>query len=81
MYVAAVTFVDLKDGRRLYHAGDVYPRDGLAVSQERLAELSGSDNRMGYPMITAVHDEAKKEPAKKPVKKATPRKRVSKHAD
>ena len=53
-YRAAVKFIDLKDDNRLYEAGEKYPRDGLSVSKTRIAELAGSDNRMGYPLIEAV---------------------------
>ena len=34
--------------------GDVYPRPGFDVSPERLAELAGSDNRMGEPLIVDI---------------------------
>lgn len=91
MYIAAVTFVDLQDGRWLYHAGDIFPHDGLTVSEERLAELAGSDNLSRRPLITAVPDPetepavkktAEKKPVKKPVeKKPTQRKRGTKSAE
>lgn len=51
MYQAAVAFADLQDGNRKYVAGEKYPRDGLIVSDERIKELAGSNNRMGYPLI------------------------------
>ena len=47
-------FADLQDGNRIYEAGDTYPRPGFDVSPERLAELAGSDNRMGEPLIVDV---------------------------
>lgn len=62
MYVAALRFADLKDAGRIYEAGDKYPRPGFNVTPERIAELAGSDNRMGYPLIKAV--EAPIEPPK-----------------
>lgn len=47
---------------REYNVGDEYPRKGLKVSEERLKELSGKDNKRGTPLI----EEAKEEtPAKK----------------
>lgn len=70
MYIAAVAFADLSDGRHLYQAGDEFPRKGLTVSDTRIAELAGSDNRMGYPLIKAV------EAPEKPVKKRAGRKRA-----
>lgn len=53
-YIVLTRFADLKDDNRVYEAGDSYPRPGFDVSQERLAELAGSDNRMGEPLIVDV---------------------------
>ena len=64
MYVAAVKFADLQDHNRIYEAGEEYPRLGLDVSEARLAELSGSKNAMGYPLIKQV-DGDKEEQAPK----------------
>ena len=67
-YKAKVTFADLTDGKRLYHEGETFPRDGLTVSEERLAYLSGSGNLMGYPLIEKVGEEPTEE-AEKPVRR------------
>lgn len=77
-YKAKVTFADLKDGKRLYLAGETFPRDGLIVTDERLAYLAGSDNLMGYPLIEKVDEEKPEstEPVEKPM-----RKRVKRNAD
>lgn len=53
-YVVLTRFADLQDGNRIYEAGDNYPRPGFDVSDERLAELAGSDNRIGKPLILDV---------------------------
>lgn len=53
-YVVLMRFADLQDGNRIYEAGDEYPRPGFEVSMERLAELAGSDNRVGQPLIVDV---------------------------
>jgi hypothetical protein len=53
-YIVLMRFADLQDGNRIYEAGDTYPRPGFDVSPERLAELAGSDNRMGEPLIVDV---------------------------
>lgn len=45
------SFSDLQDNNHLYHVGDEYPRHGLNVSEQRIAELSGSYNRQGKPLI------------------------------
>lgn len=78
---ATVDFVDLQDGRRLYRAGETYPRDGLSPSAERIAELAGRDNRMGYPLIREVLTEPAEKPVnpvEEPKRKRAPRKRVKK---
>lgn len=54
MYRALMRFADLQDGNRIYEAGETYPRPGFDVTPERIAELAGRDNRMGYPLIEAV---------------------------
>lgn len=60
-------FADLQDGNRVYEAGDTYPRPGFDVSDERLAELAGSDNRIGKPLIKAVGEPDAVERAETPV--------------
>jgi hypothetical protein len=64
MYKVIKYFCDLQDKNHEYNVGDTFPRKGLDVSAERLAELSGSNNKQGVPLI-----ELAKEPAKKPAKK------------
>ena len=70
MYKVIKQFHDLQDATKTkngmvyyeYNVGDEYPRKGLKVSEERLKELSGKDNKRGTPLI----EEAKEEtPAKK----------------
>ena len=53
-FIVLTRFADLQDGNRIYEAGDTYPRPGFDVSPERLAELAGSDNRIGQPLIVNV---------------------------
>lgn len=69
MYIVKTFFTDLQDNDHPYEPGDVYPREGLDPSPERIAELAGTNNRRGEPLITAVKAEAKKAPAKKPAAK------------
>lgn len=57
-------FTDLQDGNHPYEVGDIYPREGLEPSLERCAELSGSDNKQGTPLIKSVSER------KKPTSKA-----------
>ena len=63
MYKAIKHFVDLQDKNHPYHVGDVFPREGLEVSAERLAELAGCNNKQGVPLI-----EEQKKPTKKSAK-------------
>ena len=37
--------------------GDIYPRDGLEVSEERFTELSTTNNRRNLIAIKLVEDE------------------------
>ena len=53
MYKVLVYFTDLQDDRYAYNPGDVFPREGLKVSAERIAELAGSNNKRGCPVIEA----------------------------
>ena len=53
-------FVDLQDNNHPYHVGDTFPRKGLEVTEERLAELSGSQNKQGVPLIEKVKKATKK---------------------
>lgn len=57
MYIVCKTFADLQDNNFLYDIGDEYPRSGLEVSPERIAELAGSNNLQGMPLIKAVKTE------------------------
>ena len=63
-------FHDLQDATKTkngeiyheYNVGDEYPRKGFKVSDERLKELAGKENKQGTPLIVEVKEET---PAKK----------------
>lgn len=57
MYEVIHYFTDLQDNNYPYNAGDAFPRDGLKVSEERLEELSSSNNRQRKPLIKLVESE------------------------
>ena len=59
-----IYFTDLQDNRYAYHAGDTFPREGLEVSDERIAELASSDNKRGKPLISV--DDIPEEPVSVP---------------
>ena len=54
MYKVIKLFADLQDNNYIYKEGDVYPRKGLEVSEERIAELAGSNNLQKQPLIAPV---------------------------
>lgn len=64
MYRVITFFIDLQDGEHRYNVGDVFPREGHTVSEERIKELSGYKNKRRTPLIELVKDEPKvEEPA------------------
>lgn len=56
MYKVIKYFTDLQDKNHPYNVGDIFPRADLEVSAERLAELSGKDNKQGEPLIAEVDE-------------------------
>ena len=78
-YTVIHAFADLKDSKHKYEAGDKFPRSGLEVSDERIAELSGSKNKAGKPLIKKV-EVKEPSPAKEGGSKTTT-KRKKKNAD
>jgi len=92
MYKCIIFFKDLHDKSFEYRPGDIFPRSGLKVSQERIEELSTDKNRRGKPLIEKVEEtETEKVPDKKraaaekyvanPPKEAPKRGRKKKNAD
>lgn len=57
MYRVIKFFRDLQDNNHAYHVGDVFPHDGMEVSEKRLLELSTNANRRRVPLIEKVEDE------------------------
>ncbi|MCD8832750.1 Rho termination factor N-terminal domain-containing protein [Staphylococcus arlettae] len=50
-------FTDLQDNDYEYNVGDVFPREGLKVNDDRLKELSTNKNRQRTPLIKAVFED------------------------
>lgn len=50
-------FTDLQDFSHPYKVGDIFPRQGMKVSEERLKELSSSNNKQGKPLIALEKSE------------------------
>lgn len=51
MHKVIERFADLQDGNHIYNAGDMFPREGLEVTEERIAELAGYNNKQHRPLI------------------------------
>ena len=50
-------FKDLEDNNHIYRKGDVYPREGLEPTKERIKELSSKKNKIGEVLIKKVNEE------------------------
>lgn len=61
-YLVIDSFKDAQDNKYQYRAGDTYPRSGLNPSDERIKELSTTNNRRGKVFI--VPDETEEAVAK-----------------
>lgn len=64
MYKVIKRFHDLQDAKKTkngniyheYNIGDIFPRNGMEVSEDRLKELAGKDNRQGVPLIELIEE-------------------------
>lgn len=78
MYKVIRYFEDIQDAMHPYNTGDKFPREGMSVSADRLAELSTDRNLQRTPLIEFVPEpEPVPEADEKPesVKKARRRKK------
>ena len=57
MYRVIKFFTDLQDNNHAYNVGDIFPHNGMEVSEKRLLELSTDKNRRHMPLIEKVEDE------------------------
>ena len=55
-YVVVTDFTDKID-KHIYRAGDTFPRSGVEVSAERVAELTSNNNLRGVVLIKAVQSD------------------------
>lgn len=62
-YIVTRNIIDTKDNNRFYEGGDIFPREGFEVSQDRIAEL------IGKGVLSAKGEEA---PAPAPTEKEAP---------
>lgn len=59
MFKVIQYFTDLQDNDYEYNIGDTFPHKDLNVSDERLTELSTSNNRQNKPLIERVDEQVK----------------------
>ena len=72
MYRVIKYFTDLKDNAHPYEVGDVFPRRGVFVTEERLTELSTDRNKRGCPLIEFVKGDTAEEPNEEPIPEDEP---------
>ena len=65
MYRVIKSFTDLQDNNYAYYVGDTFPRNGVEVVAERIAELSSDKNLQGVPLIEEVVEKPKRTRKKK----------------
>ena len=56
MYRVIYPFYDLKHENHIYSVGDIFPVEGCRPTKARYAELSGSENKVGRPLIVEVDE-------------------------
>ena len=65
MYRVIEPFTDLQDNNYVYYVGDTFPRNGVEVGAERIAELSSDKNLQSVPLIEEVAEKPKRTRKKK----------------
>ena len=65
MYKVIKSFTDLQDNNYAYYVGDTFPRNGVEVGAERIAELASDKNRRGIPLIEEIAENPKRTRKKK----------------
>ena len=65
MYKVIKSFTDLQDNNYAYYVGDTFPRNGVDVGAERIAELSSDKNLQGVPLIEEIVEKPKRTRKKK----------------
>ena len=63
MYKVIHYFSDLQDDGYAYNVGDEFPHKGMTVTNERIAELTGRENKQGVPLIAEVKTKRTKKAA------------------
>lgn len=61
MYKVVKYFTDLQDNSHVYNVGDIFPHNGLEVSEQRFKELSTTQNKRKTILIKKVEEELTEE--------------------
>lgn len=61
-FVALKAFTDLEDGRHVYKAGHIYPREGVELDEERAESLLTTDNKRKEALIVQIAVNEEPEP-------------------
>lgn len=56
-YKVIHAFSDMQDFHHIYNVGDIFPRVGLEVSEERIKELVGKNNKQGQSLIAKTEED------------------------
>jgi hypothetical protein len=55
-------FIDLQDKNKTYEEGDTFPKPAnKKISEQRIEELSGNDNKRGKTLIKEIEQETEQE--------------------
>ena len=60
-FLVIAPFVDLEDGHHMYLKGDIYPRAGLNVSEERIMQLLSTQNKARKSFLERVAEQTNEE--------------------
>lgn len=60
-FLVIAPFVDLEDGHHIYCKGDIYPREGLNVSDERIMQLLSTQNKARKSFLERVAEQTNEE--------------------
>lgn len=60
-FLVIAPFVDLEDGHHIYRKGDIYPRSGLNVSDERIMQLLSTQNKAHKSFLERVAEQTNEE--------------------
>ena len=66
-YKVIHNFTDLQDFNHPYNVGDVFPRIGMNVTEDRLKELSSNKNKQGKRLIEKIDDEVEQKDEEKKI--------------